>query len=153
MRPIATVKYEHRLDSLMMRAPLESEEASHWAKYICVLASGYLEVGIRSAFQSYVDTKSSPVVAKYVSSKLKGFQNPKMGSILSLIGTFDTNWKEDAEKWAAGEIKDHVDSLVANRHHIAHGRDSTVTLSSVGDWYKSAKKLIAFIEQLCELSK
>jgi len=44
------------------------------------------------------------------------------------------------------EIKDAIGSIVGNRHLIAHGRDTTLTISRVSEWLKRVRDFIAFLE-------
>lgn len=48
MKPLDVVSFEHRLDSLFERIidlGDDLEMQANWAKYLCVLVSGYLEGG------------------------------------------------------------------------------------------------------------
>jgi len=46
----------------------------------------------------------------------------------------------------ADEIKDAIGSIVGNRHLIAHGRDTSLTLSRVSDWFQAVREFIIFLE-------
>ena len=56
MKPLDVVSFEHRLDSLFERIidlGDDLEMQANWAKYLCVLVSGYLEVSVKSVFREY----------------------------------------------------------------------------------------------------
>jgi hypothetical protein len=120
---------------------------AHIANYVCVLLSGLIETAIRERLSVYCDGKAIPAIANFVKSRLDRFQNPDPESIGQLIRSFDQAVGDRLEQAWTGEIKDAIGSIVGNRHLIAHGRDTTLTLSRVSDWFKSARSFIDFIER------
>ena len=97
MRNIEIVRRENRLDSLFERArrsARDPELQSHWARYLCVLVSGYLEGSIRTIFASFASKHAQTKVTSYVTAQLGFLQNPKMHKILDLVGKFSVDWKE-----------------------------------------------------------
>lgn len=116
------------------------------AKLYCVELSGLLENLIRETVSSYCVSKSSPKISRYVAKGIDRFTNPDTKKILSIVGSFDPEWQSKLEVRWNGEIKDAVGSVVGNRHLIAHGRASGVSISRVSDWCKSIKKLCDFFE-------
>lgn len=80
-------------------------------------------------------------------SQLEKFQSPGPDNITQLLNAFDPNVGDRLEILWAGEIKDAIGSIVGNRHLIAHGRDTTLTLNRVSEWFKSARKFITFLER------
>ena len=146
--------YEQRLGTLLKYSPSSDdldELQAHWARYLCVLVSGYLEVAVRATLRDFAARQVSPNVERFVDQQLNRFNNPKFARIIELTGSFSPLWAESLRDASEGEIKDHINSIVANRHLIAHGRDSEVTLVRVREWYSSAKKLIRELENLCAL--
>ena len=47
------------------------ELRAHWARYICVLSSGFLENALKEVYASYARSCSSPGVADYVESEVE----------------------------------------------------------------------------------
>jgi hypothetical protein len=91
-------------------------------KYLCVLSSGLLEVTIREILTQFANRRSAPPVQRFVASRLADFQSAKLGSIMELLQAFDPS---NAGRWRTGlsdEQADSIDSIVNNRHQIAHGR-------------------------------
>jgi len=125
MKNIEVVRYQQRLDALFEKVEdiSDIELQSHWARYLCILVSGYLETSVRTIYGEYTSKRADKNVANYVSSRLGSFQSPKMGNILELTRAFSLQWAEELENATEGELKESVDSIVANRHNIAHGRD------------------------------
>lgn len=155
MRNIDIVRREQRLDSLFAKAgrvARDPELQSHWARYLCMLVSGFLETSIRAIFARYASERAHPQVASFVTAQLGFLQNPKMGKILELVGKFSPDWQKQLEAETSGEIKAAVNSIVTNRNKIAHGEDVSLGLVGLQRYYKSAKKLVRLIEQQCDAS-
>lgn len=154
MKTIEAVRYKQRLDNLFTQISTFSEELelqSQWAKYLCVLVSGFLEVSICATYNQFAQNSASPQVANFVKCKLEDFQNPKMGKIIDLTRAFNPEWAKKLETVTEGELKDAVDSIVTNRHHIAHGRDVGITYTRIKTYYENAIKVLDLIEEICGL--
>lgn len=152
MKNIEAVRYKQRLDELFKKTTAFSEDPelqSHWAKYLCILVSGFLETSVREIYSQYAKNKAAPFVANYVEGQLSGFQNPKMEKILQLTRSFSPQWESDLRKATEGELKDAVDSIVENRNKIAHGESVGITYVRIHRYYQSAIKVIELIENLC----
>ncbi len=67
-------------------------------------------------------------VANFVESRLRQFQNPKMGSILDLAGGFSQELRKRLDSNTKGQLGESVNSIVDNRHKIAHGESVGITL-------------------------
>jgi len=136
--------------SLSSKLPEETIELqSHWAKYLCIQLSGFLEISVRTIFNQYIVDNSSPKIQNYVSSKLKNFQNPKSAKISELAGTFDISWRRRLESDDLEKLRQHIDSIVTNRNQIAHGNDTPgLRLSRVKEWYPSTVQYIKKLEEI-----
>ena len=132
MNTLEAVRYKQRLDNLFGQISVFSENPelqSQWARYLCVLVSGFLETSICAIYGEFARRTASPYVANFVKCELGSFQNPKMGKIIELTRAFNSKWANELESKTAGKLKEAVDSIVANRHQIAHGRDVGITYS------------------------
>jgi RiboL-PSP-HEPN len=119
---------------------------SHLSNYICVLLSGLLETSIREIISIHSEKRSAPTIANFVKESLERFQNPDPESIYMLFNRFDGDIGERLNSFWSDEIKDAIGSIVGNRHLIAHGRDTTLTITRVLEWFNAAKKFINFVE-------
>lgn len=152
MSPVEVVRYQQRLDHLFTQIKSFSgdiELQSHWARYLCVLVSGFLETSVRAIYSNYARTKAAPYVANYVEAQLKDFQNPKMEKILQLTREFSPEWEDALRSATDGEPKDAVDSIVANRHRIAHGEWVGITYDAMRRYYQNAVLVVKKVEDLC----
>lgn len=118
------------------------------AQYICVRLSGVLESAVRAAV-SGAAAGAHPRAARYIGKSISGFQNPRTGKVLDLLDQFDSAWKIRLEQMISDEERDAVNSVVANRHLIAHGETSTVSLHQVKNWMIGVKKFCGTIEACC----
>ena len=152
MKTLEAVRYKQRLDNLFKQISALSgnpELQSQWARYLCVLVSGFLEVSICAIYNQFARKRASPYVANFVEFELGDFQNPKMGKIIELTRAFNPQWANELEAATEGGIKDAVDSIVANRNQIAHGRDVGITYIRMKNYYERAIKVVDLIEKIC----
>jgi hypothetical protein len=133
-----------RLDALFAKIGALPEDdlelRSHWARYLCVLASGYLEVATREILVEVARAQGAPVLVRFVAERLADFQNPKMEKILGLVGDFSLEWESELRARSEGEIKDAVDSIVDNRHKIAHGENVGISYAVIERYWVDAKR-------------
>jgi hypothetical protein len=144
--------YQQRLDHLFEQVksiPGDSELQSHWARYLCILVSGYIETSVIAIYIEYTKGKASPDVLNFVERRLLSQQNLNMDKIIQLVGTFNNKWAEDLSTATRGELKDAVDSIVANRNKIAHGENVGLSYVRLREWYKCVVKVIALIDGQC----
>ena len=73
----------------------------------------------------------------------------KAERILQLAGDFAEEWRSELEVFLGDARRDHIDSVVANKNNIAHGRDVGVTLARARELFKSVSEVIAFVTQQC----
>lgn len=118
------------------------------AQHVTVLASGYLESTCREVVVAYTAKRADQNVVNYVSNTVRHFSNPKMGKILDLVGNVDTNAMDELQEFTAGKIRASVNSIVSNRHRIAHGRSSQITMSQIRSYYEDAQRLARKIKEL-----
>src|SRR5437763_6646632 len=99
MSLVEITRQRQRLDDLFQKAKnlSDPEIQSHWSRYLCVLVSGFLENAVRITYVEYVRRRADVSVANFVESRLRQFQNPKMGTILELTGGFSHEWRERLE--------------------------------------------------------
>jgi hypothetical protein len=152
MRDIEVIRYQKRLDGLFSHVSLMRDNAelqSHWARYLCILLSGFLEVSVRSLYSGYAKTKAAPYVVNFVERNLERLQNPNMEKILSVAVAFSPEWEAELRAATEGELKDAVDSVVANRNRISHGQDVGITYVQIKEYYKSVNRVLDLVEQHC----
>lgn len=120
----------------------DDEIKSHYSKYLCVLTSGYLEESIKIIVRVYVSTKAHPSILNYVNSATGNLTNLKSEKLGVFLNSFNNEWKEKFDTMLTDEEKASIDSVVANRHQIAHGQNVGVSYVRVNEWYRNIKKVV-----------
>ena len=146
------IRYQERLEYLFSQLvvlPENFELRSHWARYLCILVSGFLETSIHAIFSQYARETAAPHVANFVQRKLKEHRNPTMVEILELMRLFSPEWGTRLSKEIKEEFRDAVDSIVANSEKLAHGEDVEITYTRIYRYYQDAARLVELIEGLC----
>lgn len=153
MSLVEITRQRQRLDDLFQKAKnlSDAEVQSHWSRYLCVLVSGFLENSVRLTYTEYARKRADSSVADFVESRLRQFQNPRMGTILDLAGAFCQEWKQRLERDTNGQLGESVNSIVGNRHKIAHGESVGLTLHTLMQYYGDALKVVDLLRQQCGL--
>jgi hypothetical protein len=122
---------------------------SHWARYICVLVSGFIENSIKEIYSDFIKTNSAAPVASYSINNLLKLQNPNTEKILGIVGSFKKDWMKEVEEFVNAEgRKDAIDSIINNRHQIAHGKDVGITITRVSNYLEKVIETMTLIESL-----
>ena len=141
-----------RIDALFAKADSLSNDAemlSHWAKYLCILVCGFLENSVELCLIEYCKRRADENINNFVSNQLRSFQNPKMGKIVELFASFSKTWEADLKTDTDGRILDAVNSIVANRHLIAHGGTSQLSMSSLKGYYADVVRAVEIMRRIC----
>lgn len=149
---LEVLREKQRLDNifaLAQKLPYEEEILSHWAKYLCVLVSGFIENSFRIMLINYISNKSHKNVAKYATKYIEGITNLNEPKIRDLLGKFNNDWCIFLEENISTEEKDAFDTIVINRHHISHGRHTAITLSRVKNNYDKIIRVIELVYNEC----
>jgi hypothetical protein len=151
MSLVEITRQRQRLDDLFQKAKdlPDLEIQSHWSRYLCVLVSGFLENSVRITYTEYARLRSEPQVADFVESRLRQFQNPKTGAILDLVGGFSQEWKQELEIEMSGKLGESVNSIVGNRHKIAHGESVGLSLHTLRQYYGDAVRVVELLRRQC----
>lgn len=142
-----------RLDATFSRAPTpasDPEVQADYAKYLCVLVSGFFESAIVALIFEYVGRRSAPEVVSFVERELKFWTNPNAEKISLLFGAFSADWRKSIDEYVVDERRDSVNSLVALRHKIAHGESVGTTMHQIKEHYKAICNVVSFLAELTD---
>jgi len=144
-------RHKQKLDELFSKVESvdDIEMKAEWAKYLCVRASGYIEKSVRLILSNFASDMSHDYVSGYVESQLKCFTSPKAGTIVDEVRCFSPKWAVQIEEEIDGAIKDALNSIVANRHQIAHGRDVDLSFVRMRNFYNDAAKVVDILTATC----
>ena len=116
-----------------------------------IWGSGYLETTCREVLYDYAKRRADPTVARFVGQTLERFRNPNMTGIVDLVRSFDRNIAAQLEDFASGNIQESINSMVALRHQIAHGRSTDTTIDRASAQFEAAKRLANKLRNLLDV--
>ena len=153
MRNRELVRQLASLKSLLDRTDVATggdiELTGHWGRYLCVLTAGFLENAIRETYGEFVKQTASPQVAKFAMAKLEGISNPKAGRFIETAGNFSSTWAEDLKTFLDEDgrrRRNAIDSIMNNRHQIAHGGSTQISIGRVREYLPDCIDVVEFIE-------
>lgn len=154
-------KYKLRLENFLQNPPstkIEGPESieldAHWAKYACVLVSGYMEKYVKEILHSYAVRKSENRISYYIEKTWPQSMNMNRENIIGLVGKFDADWEREIKTWLGkgeGSKGSIINGIVKTRNNIAHGSEantSGVTINSVSAQFETAKSLVQKLESM-----
>jgi len=150
------ISYRDRLDNLYRKTSTISDQndRKEWSKYLCVLTSGWIEESLRTLLNDYARFNASPKIQHYVSKEIDNITNCKTDKIIQILSKFDAEWGKQFEEKIDNrspihrEIKDSIDTVVANRHRIAHGRSVGMTYTRISGFYNYCKTAIEVLDEI-----
>jgi hypothetical protein len=92
--------------------------------------------------RGYISERCPPDIANYASSQLNYFQTANAENITKLLASFNKNWEAGLTAFLTDERRAAVNSVVGNRHRIAHGLDVSVTIHQLSQWYPKVNEVI-----------
>jgi hypothetical protein len=146
---IRQIQYIKRL----LKSTTESTKSNlelqgHWGKYLCILAAGFLENAIGEIYSDLARKSSSPQIYSFTSKMLQKINNPKSSKFVEIAYAFKKQWGEELEQYFNDnpQKKTGIDSIMANRHLIAHGKTATVSVARLNEYLDSSISVLEFIE-------
>lgn len=126
------------------------ELQSYWAQYVCIRVAGFMENALAEVYSEYARVSSNQNVRSFVSGTVSKIQNPNAQRVLEIARKFSVEWSDELESFLASEgRRDALNSIMSNRHQIAHGRDSDITIPRVKDYLKKCVEIVDFLERQC----
>ena len=132
--------------------PIDQEIGSHMAKYICILCSGFMENAVFYIYSSYAQSKiNKRSILNYLDHQLLRINNPNSVRLKEIAKSFKISWAEDLVIFMQEENRSTaLNSIMRERHKIAHGRNSTITISTVKDYFEKCIEIVNFMESQCQ---
>jgi hypothetical protein len=145
-------RLKQRLDATFKRAEQvgsDLELQSDFARYLCILVSGYLERAATELVLEHCRRNSSPSIQRFVESRTRSLTNLNSERFQQLFGSLNPDWQQDIKIFLGDERKDAIDSVVSLRNTIAHGGSVGVTYNQVSKYYEQIQKVIDHVANLC----
>ncbi len=141
------------LNSLLDRTKTASQDdielMGHWGKYLCILTAGFLENALEEVYGNYVQNSANPRVRKFAQEKLGHIYNPKANRFVETARSFDSEWANRLKEYLdedAGQRRDAIDSVMNNRHQIAHGGVTSISVGRIRQYLVWCIEVVEFIE-------
>ena len=127
------------------------ELQGHWGKYLCILSAGFLENAISEIYIEFSDKCSSPPIASFSRKHLERINNPKSQKFIDTAYAFKKTWGNELEQYFHDNPnkKNAIDSIMNNRHLIAHGKSTSISVARIKDFLQESIDVINFIESQC----
>lgn len=145
-------RLKQRLDATFQRVgqvATDPELQSDFARYLCVLLSGYLEEAVSELLLEHSRRSAAPSVQRFVESRTRRLTNLNSQRLQELLGSFDPDWRKDLEQFVVDERKDAIDSIVNLKNIIAHGQSVGVTYTRVRGYYQQIQTVVERVANLC----
>ena len=145
-RQLSAIRALIKNSSAASAADLELQ--AHWARYACVLSAGLMENAVIILYSNFISLNAKRPVANYSIVQIAKVQNPKTKRFIEIARAFKNAWADDLEKFVEQDgRKEAIDAIMANRHLIAHGKSSGITVAMVSDYLNKAEEVLEFIEK------
>jgi hypothetical protein len=152
---VREVEYHRRkLSAVFARArevtklsDLEESQADY-ARYLCVLVSGFIERAVTEIVLAYAHGKVAAPLRSFLEASLKRLTNIDKDRLLILVGSLDAGWRAQLESYVIDERQAAINSIVGLRNDIAHGGGGSLSLSQVEKYWIAVQEVIEKVEQL-----
>lgn len=141
------------LSVLIQQMTMSSPVGRYLTHYSLIRACGTIEYSFKTIIADF-HQNISPQLSTYIDNKVRSNScNPSYQNILSMLGDFDDNWKNNFKNQVnAHPDKDRLltslNSLTANRNSLAHGHGSTVSFSDIKDYFDDAVQIISILDSV-----
>ena len=142
------------IDSKISSLESLDKTKAYLTQYALIKACGTLEIVYRSIVADFFDKSNLKQVPKYIEKTVrKGSMSAKYENMCNLLGKFDDDWVKDfkdlVEKHPYSQkIISSSNSLVNNRHQLAHGRNPTATFQDIFGYYNDTLELIKIMDSV-----
>ena len=117
--------------------------------YLCIRISGYLENAIQIILLDYVQSNTDDLpTQEFVGANLRRI-NSRYEDIMGIVRRFSEDWRKELRDKDVQRFKASLTTVAENRDHIAHGRDSLITLPELQSYFVDATELVELLHLTC----
>lgn len=142
----AVFELVERLQKTDLPVDLSTALTAHLTQYLCVRVTGFIERAARQIYSEHARLRSGPTVASFVSKRLERRYNFNAERLCQLAGEFDPSWGEDLRSFLGEDRKLAIESIMTNRHRIAHGESVSLGFVQLREWYKQVLQVVEHME-------
>ena len=122
----------------------------HWGRYMCVMAAGFMESALQTIYTDYVASSANGNVANFTSERIRRIRNPNAETFINTARSFNSAWGDNLREFMNGnQRRDALQAIMNNRHNVAHGRPSTISVEQISAYLPKCVEIIDFIENQC----
>ena len=139
-----------RIDDVFERAVGFGDEPdvqADYARYLCVLVTGFLEQAVVRVILDYVNALGDPSLSRYVAETLRRPGSMYAQDIIHLVGSFSEDWRTQLTEKLTTRHREAIGSVYASRNKIAHGEDVDLAYRQVRGDYDLVREAIDFLEE------
>jgi len=141
-----------RLEATFKRVELidaDPELQSDFAKYLCVLVSGFVETAVAELLVEHSRRNGSASLQRYVEAQTERLTNLNTERLRQVLSSFDADWGKQVQRFVVDERKDAFDSVLGLRNTIVHGGSVGLTYRRISDYYERIKPIVDLVADLC----
>ena len=141
-----------RLDSVVDQvdgATLPPELLAHFARYLAILISGYVEQSAKELIREYARRQSDPRVQRLVGKHVDRFRNLDPGKLKQLLDALDPNWWPMLNDAHTDDLEA-LASVATLRNSVSHGGDSNASLTVVKGYLDRVENLVKWLIMLLD---
>lgn len=147
---LKTQQYIKDLDGLKNKIDeVDDEEVkSFLVRLFCVRTSGLLEVFLKTRISEYSKGKVPKEINRFLTSKFKDITSLKTSKLEEVLCAFSTDWSDSFTSYIEehDQLKNSIDSIIAQRHNIAHGQQSNLGIASMNQYYEDVKTVVTYLD-------
>lgn len=147
---LQTQQYIRDLDNLKRKIEeIDDEETkSSLLNLLCIRTAGLLEVFLKTRISEYSKGKVPTEVNRFLTLKFRDITNLKASKFADVLTSFSAVWADKFTKYLEEheQEKNSLDSVIAQRNNIAHGRLSNIGYVSMNQYYEDVKHIVLYID-------
>lgn len=136
-----------RLDTVVAQidgVDLGPELLAHFARYLTVLASGYVEQSTKELIREYSRTHGDARLQRFVGKHVEKTRNIDADKLKQMLDSLDADWWPQLEQ-DCGDDLDALGSIATLRNNISHGGDSAASLVVVKGYIERSEHVVAWL--------
>jgi len=145
-------KLDKLLKLLRSLDPLsEGSQFSAISQCLCVRIAGYMEVGVDSLFEVYIDQHSrDPRLSSIARRYVEQVQSANYSKIRELLSSFDSDWAEEFSHVMPNNIREQLNALFRQRNNVAHGNDTDLDRPRLSEYLDAANATLEALARILD---
>ncbi|KKC00453.1 hypothetical protein WR43_04855 [Mycolicibacter arupensis] len=128
---------------------MSPELLAHFARYLAVLISGYIEQSVKELIREYSRRQGDSRVQRLVGKHVERFRNIDNDKLKQMLDALDPAWWPMLEAAHADDLEA-LGSIATLRNNISHGGDSGVSLIVVKGYLERIENVVRWLVALLD---